>query len=290
MRLVVGIGAVLGLYGFLRVLALGVSARIGYGAARPFFPEHGTYSAYLAMLLPLALLLSVGRTGRARWFYASGALSIALGIVFSFTRAAWISLAVVLPLAFGIWIARHRSPRQLWIPALVFLVVLVVLVGSGALDPFSRHAGSVVDPENVSNLERLNRWIAAVEMAKDRPALGVGYGGYAASYPVYRRKLIITEMAHQYMGPHSEPLRLLSETGILGLIAALWLLGAAGALGFTMIRHGSPGTSLIALGLVAGLATYVVHGVFNTYLAVDKVAVPFWSGLGALAGLARERA
>lgn len=287
LRLAVATGALVGLYGFARVLSLGVTAREAYGLGRPFFPEHGTYSAYIAMLLPLALLLALTREGRARRAYAAGAVAIALGIVFSFTRAAWISLAVVLPIALGIWAARRRSWKPVLASAAMALVVAALLAGSGAIDPFSRHARSVVDPENVSNLERLNRWIAAAEMVKDRPVLGVGIGGYASSYPVYRRKLVITEMAYEYMGAHSEPLRVLSEMGILGFLAALWFLGAVAGVGLGVILRGGGATSVLALGLLAGLATYAVHGVFNTYLEVDKAAVPFWAGIGALAALAR---
>lgn len=287
-RLVAATGAFWGLYGFVRVLILGVSARTGYGAARPFFAEHGTYSAYLAMLLPLALFASLERSGRARWGYALAALAISLGIVFSFTRAAWVSLALVLPIALGAWIARRRSPRALLVPALVVIATALVLLAAGAVDPFSRHAQSVTDPENVSNLERLNRWLAAVEMAKDRPVLGVGYGAYPAAYPAYRRKLVVTELAYAYMGAHSEPLRLLSEAGLIGFAAALWLLGVVAWTGMRVVRAGGPSASWLALALVAGLATYAIHGVFNAYLAIDKGAVPFWMGIGAIAALGRD--
>jgi O-antigen ligase len=286
-RLTVATGAAFGLYGFVRVLVLGVSARTAYGVARPFFAEHGTYSAYLAMLLPLALFAALERGGRARWMYGLATLAISLGVVFSFTRAAWVSLAIVLPIATGAWIARRRSVRALLVPGLVLAATAVVLVGAGAVDPFSQHAQSVTDPENVSNLERLNRWLAAVEMTRDRPVLGVGYGAYPASYQGYRRKLVVTELAYAYMGAHSEPLRLLSETGITGFGVALWLLGTAAWIGIRAFRNGSPSTSWIALALVAGLATYTIHGIFNAYLAIDKAAVPFWMGLGAIASLSR---
>lgn len=287
-RLAVATGALMGLYGFVRVLMLGVSARSAYGLARPFFGEHGTYSAYLAMLAPLALFAALERRGRARWGYGIAAFAILLGIVFSFTRAAWVSLALVLPIALGAWFARRRSARALAIPFLVVAATAIVLVGTGAVDPFSRHARSVADTENVSNLERLNRWLAAVEMTRDRPVLGVGYGAYPAAYPTYRRKLVVTELAYEYMGAHSEPLRLLSETGIAGFAAALWLLAAAAWVGVRAFRSGGPSTSWLALAVLAGLATYAIHGVFNAYLGIDKAAVPFWMGLGALAALGRE--
>jgi O-antigen ligase len=287
-RLVAATGALWGLYGFIRVLILGVSARAGYGAARPFFGEHGTYSAYLAMVLPLALFAALERRGRARWMYGLAALMISLGIVFSFTRAAWVSLAVVLPLALGVWTVRRRTWKPLLIPGVLLLLTAIVLIGSGGVDHFSRHVQSMTHQENVSNLERLNRWMAAIEMTKERPVLGVGYGAYSEMYPHYRRKLIVTSQAFERMSAHSEPLRLLAETGVLGMLAALWLLGCAAWIGMRSLAPDRDG-SMLLLASAAGVGTYVVHGIFNAYLGIDKVAVPFWSGLGLLAALSRTR-
>ena len=290
-RLVVAAGAFWGLYGSTRVFAVGVTPRLAYGIARPFFVEHGTYAAYLAMVLPLALLLAIERRGWARIGYAAAALLIGLGATLSFTRAAWVSLLLVLPVTALLWARGRTAWRGLMLPALLAGVVLAVVLAAGAGRPLSRHAESIVEAENVSNLERVNRWIAALEMAKDRPWIGVGYGAYPPAYPKYRRKLIVTMSAYQYMGPHSEPLRLLSETGVLGLGAALWFLWVAARTGLRTFRASpDPGARLLSLAVLSGLATYALHGVFNSYLGYDKVTVPFWFGLGVLAALeARSR-
>jgi O-antigen ligase len=287
-RLAVATGAVWGLYGAVRVLLLGAAQRTAYGVGRPFFPEHGSYSAYVAMLLPLALLAALDERGRGRPWYAVAASLMALGCLLSFTRAAWVSLALVLPIMIVVWVGKSRSVRPVLVTASMVLLVGIVIHRSGVLEPLTRHAGSIVDTSNVSNLERLNRWVAAIEMAKDRPLLGVGYSAFGETYPRYRRKLIVTELAYVRMGPHSEPMRILSETGVMGMAAALWLLAAAGAAGARVVRHGDRRDGLLALAALSCLATYLVHGVFNTYLAIDKVAVPFWMGLGTIAGLHRK--
>ena len=286
---VVGSGAFWGLYGVVKLLPEGVSLQHAYGAARPFFPEHGTYSAYLAMFLPLALLLALEGRGRGRLLYAAASIAIGLGLVLSFTRAAWVSVAIVLPLTTAIWAIRRRSLKPVaWLAGLAALLLVVVGV-IGAEGRITRHAGSIAETENVSNLERVNRWMAAAEMTKDRPVLGVGFGAYAAAYPGYRRKVILTEMAYQHMGAHSEPLRILSETGTAGFLASLWFLAAAVALGLRVYsRARDPRSSLLALALVSGIATYVIHSVFNSYPGIDKVTIPFWASLGVIAALGRE--
>jgi O-antigen ligase len=286
--LLVASAVVWALYGFLRLCVVGISSSNAYGAARPFFTEHGTYAAFLAMLLPLPLLLSLERRGSARWVWGAAFGIILLGVVFSFTRAAWLSVAVVLPLVLIAWASRGRRWSRLALPVAAIALSFLAVVAVGAGERLTRHAGTIAESENVSNLERLNRWMAAMEMAKEHPWLGVGYGSFADVYPAYRRKTIVTELAYRHMGAHSEPLRLLAEMGVIGLGAALWFLGITFAAGVRAAR-GPDETGLAALAILAGLGTYAVHGLFNSYLGIDKVSVPFWMGLGALAALSRPR-
>ena len=44
----------------------------------------------------------------------------------------------------------------------------------------------------------------------------------------------------------------------------------------------------LALAALAALGTYAVHGLFRTYIDLEKVAVPFWASLGVLAALQRD--
>jgi len=117
---VVGVGAFWGLYGAARVLMEGVSVQHAYGAARPFFPEHATYGVYLSMILPLALLMTLENDGKRRLLYAAATLAIGFGIALSFTRAAWLSVVMVLPFTAWIWALRRKSMKPLvWAVALV---------------------------------------------------------------------------------------------------------------------------------------------------------------------------
>src|SRR5262249_37647765 len=211
-------GAFWGFYGSTRWIFLGLTPQNAFGSARPFFVDHGAYSAFLAMTLPIAVLRTMEGHGRARLAYGIATSLIGLGVLLSFTRAAWLSIAIVVPMVLLLWRGR-RGIRNLLAPAILVLFAACILGGTGVVDRITRHAESIVATENVSNVERVNRWIAAIEMVRDRPWLGVGYDAFGQSYPRYRRKLIVTELAYQRMGPHSEPLRILSETGWLGMAA-----------------------------------------------------------------------
>ena len=285
-RTVSVLGALIGLYGAVRVLALGVSAGVAYGAARPFFLEHGTYSAYLGLLLPIPLFAALEGRGAARVAYAAAAFSIAIGILLSFTRAAWIASAIVLPVALWLWSSRRGAARPLLIPTTVGIGLVLLVLGTGAGDRLWRHAESVTQSENVSNLERINRWMAAWEMFRDRPVTGTGFDSFGAAYPAFRRKSIVTDQVYQRMGTHNEALRLLSETGVIGFAAGLWFFGTVVVIGIRAFRRlPDPATGSLVLACLAGIVTYCVHSLFNAYLGIDKVTLPFWVELGMIAGL-----
>ena len=291
MRLASVLGAAAGLYGAARVSLLGIGARTAYGAARPFFAEHGTYSAFLAMLLPIPLFEALERRGPARHAYAAAAFSIVMGLVLSFTRAAWISVIVVLPVSLFLWVRIRGAARTLRVGLVVVLAAAFVVLATGAGDRLLRHVTTITQIENVSNLERVNRWMAAWGMFRDRPITGVGYDAFGVAYPSYRRKTIVTDQAYQRMGTHSEPLRLLSETGIGGFAAGLWLITAASVVGIQTFRRAPHGASgRLALACLTGVWTYVVHSFFNAYLGLDKVTVPFWLLLGTVAALSSAAA
>ena len=285
------LASLLSIYASARVLASGGGYRVAYGAARPFFLEHGTFAAYLAFFLPPAIVASVGSQGKRRLLWALGAAVILAGIVLSFTRAAWLSVAVVLPFLFAAWALGRGGTLRLWVPVSIVAIVALGVGTSRLADPLSRHARSMVTGENVSNLERLNRWMAAAEMTRAHPWTGVGYGVYPEEYREYRRKSIVTDQSLVAFGVHNELLRMLAETGWPGLIASIWLVGAVAVLGIrTFARSPRSDQGRLALALTCGLATYAVHGLFNSYLGIDKISIPFWIFVGMLAALAATRA
>jgi hypothetical protein len=76
---------------------------------------------------------------------------------------------------------------------------------------------------------------------------------------------------------------------VIGFVASLWFFAAAAVLGFRVFfRARDPKASVPALVVLAGLGTYAIHMIFNSYPGIDKVTVPFWASLG-LSGLGCEK-
>ena len=254
----------------------------------PFFKDHTRYGAVIAMLLPMAFYLF--STKKRRGVIIGIIFILILGLVLSYTRAAWVSLFGAFIFAF---ILRFRISFAKFIS--------LIIVGGGVLlfswnsiimslekntqdssSSFSKHIESVSNiSTDASNLERINRWNCAIRMFKERPFVGWGPGTYAFQYAPFQRskeKTIISTNQGDLGNAHSEFLGPLAESGILGMLSFLILMLTVYYKGMQLYYTLEKGDlrNLVFFSLLA-LTTYFVHGFLNNFLDTDKLAVPFWS-------------
>jgi O-antigen ligase len=264
-------------YGLLFIARTGMARWTGNAMGRPFFPEHGTYSAFLSFGLAIVLGFALAeRRTLVRWAWFAAAGTVALAVVLSLARAAYLGLAALV--AVFLWyLLRSRRSRSA-----LLLVASLGIVGFGvtkfrAGEFVGLYAQSITQPGELSNLERISRWLAAVNMVRDRPILGVGYGTYQTSYYSYRVLTLRTQERFRLMGVHSEYFEALSEMGWIGFGALVWFLLTVARRANQVIRNAiDPRDRTLALAALAGLSSYLVHGMFNNYSGVDKLDMPLW--------------
>ena len=285
------------LYTMIRHAGYGFEKAAGHWVMKPFFKDHTSYGAVLAMMIPpsLAMAWRSQQSSLSRVLWAMGVGWLVLGTVFSFTRAAWVSLAV----AGVLWVLMALGARFKTLLATGLVGLMVVGLSWDALviqlernkqdssDDLAQHVESISNvSSDASNLERLNRWSCAWAMFQERPLWGWGPGTYQFEYAPFQtsdlRTVISTNNA-DLGNAHSEYLGPLAEQGVLGLAGVLALLLATCHLGFKLQRtlH-DPEKKRLAMGLFLGLITYFVHGVLNNYLDTDKASAPFWGFLALL--------
>jgi putative inorganic carbon (hco3(-)) transporter len=266
------------------------------GIFSPFYKDHTIFAATSA-LVAIYWLTSfwLHRTNPGRWLELLTGIFCMLFVIISSSRAGFFSLFFA-AMVFILLQLRIRL-RTIGLGAGLLLVILLMnqqriinsmqKVTAVSYDSHAdlmdrvRSVGNITTDE--SNLERLNRWVAAWQMFKKKPLTGYGPGTYQYTYipyqnPAFYNRLTVTNpwrIPENSGGTaHSEYLLALSEMGILGLLGWLLLLGRWFFMAFSKKNKGNQrNLMLIAF---AALSTYIFHALFNNFLNIDKFAFLFW--------------
>ncbi len=262
-----------------------------HGAMKPFYNDHTSYGAILAMFIPVLIgfLFLKEYSGRIK-FLISGLLFLFIfSVIFSYTRAAWIGLLA----AGGVWVI-----LLLKINGKILLFGSITLISfffifqfeitdtlkknkQDSSEDLSEHVSSITNiATDASNLERINRWNSAFKMFNEKPILGFGPGTYMFQYAPYQmsfdRTIISTDFADGG-NAHSEYIGPLAESGILGTLTFLAILVTTIFTGVKVFYQSkNRELKVVALSSLLGLITYYIHGFLNNFLDTDKASVPFW--------------
>lgn len=271
--------------------------------SRPFYRDHTVYGAVLALFIPIIAGFILKRKSLNIASYELGVawgvlFILLLGIVFSYTRAAWVSIAASL-LFLIFMLLRLRFATLLTLAGLLIIFVLLfwtrIIMTFDKNDKISstnlkEHVESISNiSTDASNSERINRWKCAIRMFKKRPVLGWGPGTYMFQYAPFQmsyEKTIISTNLGTLGNAHSEFLGPLAEQGLLGILFVITMVLMVIYKGMNLFYHATdPKVKAYALLLVLSLITYFTHGLMNNFLDSDKAAVPVWGFIGALVAL-----
>lgn len=277
-----------------------LNRHLGYGlwnkevanfVCNPFYKDHTSYGAALAMYLPFLIMFSFAGfvTRKNRIFSVVALIILIAGFVLSYTRAAWLSI-IIAGVVFVVIKLKIRF-KPLFI-TFVSVVVLFVVFQNQILMSLEQnseqssanlktHISSMSNiTSDASNLERINRWSCAIRMFADKPFFGFGPGTYMFEYAPYQlneNRTIISTNSADGGNAHSEYLGPLSESGILGLLTFLFIVGTVIYTAVhTYMRLNEKRLKSIVLAALIGLVTHYIHGFLNNFLDTDKLSVPFW--------------
>ncbi|XQP84718.1 MAG: O-antigen ligase family protein [Candidatus Pollutiaquabacter aromativorans] len=258
----------------------------------PFYNDHTAYAAALAMFIPPLIAFTRMQEEsfsiRTLAFLVTAALAVAL--ILSYTRAAWLSLVAALGL-FLVYYFRIRF----WTVFTGLTVVLALFFSfqkdifmkleknrQDSATDFNKHLQSISNiSTDASNLERINRWNSALRMFEERPFWGWGPGTYQFNYAPFQKSdemTIISTNAGNRGNAHSEYIGPLAESGVFGLVTvAALLIALIYTASISISRSHDPVYRTLLLGVFLGLVTYFVHGALNNFLDTDKLSVPVWA-------------
>ncbi len=252
---------------------------------QPFFPDHTMWAAVVLM----ALFLLQKHNWGVKKTWLTGLLLLALAL--STARAAWGS-AMLVGTLWLFWSLKNSGR-------------VVLLVCISAIGYWGATKTMAALQQDVSTLERLNRWSCALRMVQERPLAGFGPGTFQFQYLDYQRPAEMTRISVEVPfanglphpqgrggGVHSEYLRVLTEMGIVGLL--LWM-GLLGLLVWDGIKSANRFDSQSGTGspfrnvrfsnnlfLRLSLLTFFVQVLVNDLLHDGRVAALVWGAMAVL--------
>jgi len=266
--------------------------QMAHRVMRPFYKDHTSYGATLAMLLPVLIgLFQLIRRENINTRFLMGLLIFLFGMatLFSYTRAAWVSLIAGL----GVWVILKLKIRfEFVMIGAVLLFALVFSIRGQIMMQMERNrqesSGDIAEhvqsisniSSDQSNLERINRWSCAYRMWKDKPIFGYGPGTYQFEYGSYQRSYEKTRISTDFgiLGTaHSEYLLALSESGIFGMLSFIMIIILSIITGVRVYKNAEDSKiKILSVSILVGLVTYYIHSLLNNFLDTDKASALFW--------------
>ncbi len=179
-------------------------------------PHPNIFGAYVVCGFFFALLILQKEAAKKYWYIAA-TLITALGVLFSFSRAAYISLFLALAIVF--WKYRKEKIIQHTAVRVIAIVAIFASIFYGTISNRLTASGPL---ETRSVDERVSSTKEAWELIKRHPVIGVGGGAYTKAV---HEELDNTRPSFSYHPVHNVPLLLLVEVGILGvllMVALCW--------------------------------------------------------------------
>jgi O-antigen ligase/Tfp pilus assembly protein PilF len=251
------------------------------------FANKNMASQFIVLTFPLGVVwffLTEKQTDK--WLAVSGGILMISFLACTRTRAAWVAVFVELVLMGTLLpFTLSRLKIRFWNKKKLFfsLVVLaVILTGMNLGAPGLQHQGkklvdrvvSIFDTSrqtaDISRVEnpdlRLAIWRNTIEMVKERPVLGYGLGNHKIYYPKYHSQVVRENTfseTHQPSHVHNDFLQLLSETGVVGAMAAILVFFLFFVMAATLWLA-APGHIVFAvLGIGTAVAGILVNSCFS---------------------------
>ncbi|MDQ1256411.1 MAG: hypothetical protein QG656_1007 [Candidatus Hydrogenedentes bacterium] len=227
------------------------------------FGNQDLYGGYLAVGLPLFVWRFLTRQPFDKRSLLCFAILLS-GLLVSGSRSAWLAACIGILAVIPYRRVTRTGAAILATTCIVIAFAAVCIAPESTVQRVTRTFGH----EDQGGRLRLWFWDGALRMIRDTPLIGVGPGNYAYWSPKFQGEALHAPggAAHDHnelhtQHPHSDPLDILAETGLLGAACWLWML-------YLVARYRGPEWG--------GLAALLTFSLFND---------AFHSAPHALAGL-----
>lgn len=225
------------------------------------FGSPNIFGDYAAFLLPttISMVLYERHKGQ-RVMYAVATVFLALCLLFTFTRGAWIAGFV------GVLVLTWLYDKRYTVAAVVVAVLAVLLVHSVQVR-IEEFFSPVYWYQTFAN-GRIARWLNAYDQMTGNPLFGDGLGRYGGA------------VASKYFGvPYVDGYyaKTLAETGLVGLIAFVAVLFVYLRDVFRIWRKATdPRMKILLAGVFSSLVAVVTHNLIENVFEEPAMNMLFW--------------
>lgn len=262
------------------VTRLGMAVQVCLPVLSGYWLNTNILGGVIAVLIPASLGLVAEKSDRDRrrrwpwmaWGLATGTV-MALGLVLTTSRGSWAGVAVGLGLAALWWLVgrvrrgRSRLSLFLWLIAGMILVAGVLW----ALLPPLRTRFLT----SYTVLDRVGIFAESALLVRDYLFTGYGLGEFAQIHSMYALLIHVPILPYA----HSLYLDIALSQGIVGILAALGVLGGAIGLGLSALTRAEEPSPALVAGLLS-LVAMLVHGLVDDALYISQWLPLLWVPAG----------
>ncbi|MBI3561011.1 MAG: O-antigen ligase family protein [Gammaproteobacteria bacterium] len=259
------------------------------------FTNKNFAALYFDLVLPLTLIYVVIQdTTKKQWLYGLFYCICLTFVICTHTRGSWLGLSAALLLAIILVtldkplrdIMRSRLATALK-PIIIFslLAGLIPQLGTGVMEgdkPLERLGSANI---------RINAYFNALNLIKDKPILGTGFGDfrqafrpYMFSWPGHEINEATEDLTLERL--HNDLMQIFVELGLPGGILFCIIAITALRSAYRLLKNESdPSAKLMQLGILLALVASLAHAAVDFPLRKPSSAVLFWVLMGIILGL-----
>ncbi len=249
------------------------------------------FAGFLLLLLPMAFIrLLHARTLRETLALGVITLTLAVALVLTYSRGAWLSLALIAPLALAMVSppARGAAVRRATVLVAMVGLAVVLLTGRAAGRPPSpgilERAASAAETGSDSIQGRLSFWRSALAIFRDHPLVGTGPWTYGVVHTRYQ-----DDVRFYASDAHNLYLQTAAEMGVVGLVALAVLMLAIASSWLRALRAARNTSEYpVVAGVGLGLVAFFLHSALDVNWAFPANPALAFAMVGVLAWYERS--
>lgn len=208
-------------------------------AVSPFFRNHVNYSSLLVFMLPVQIAFIQLTKKKVRRSLCIVLCISVVALYFSYSRGAWLAFVIGM---IAYWLLKKR---QLFIAFVAFILIVAATFFWVSKNDryinfsndykttifhsdFREHLIATYKLKDLSNAERIYRWVAGVRMVNDSWKTGLGPSTFYSLYKAYTLPAFKTYVSNnpEHSTVHNYFLLMAIEQGIIGLLLFVALIAA----------------------------------------------------------------